>query len=174
MKPGPRSDEALLAAVGNGDTDALRELYGRHAPWLVVRLGQRCPDAALVEEVVQDTFVAVWRGAGSYEARGDVGAWIWGIGIRRYLDRVRRHRRFGPPATSADMPSAEDRVLLGIEHGDLGPAIDALTPELRDVVRATVLDGLTTREAARLLGIPAGTVKTRMMRARRELREALT
>jgi RNA polymerase sigma-70 factor (ECF subfamily) len=70
--------------------------------------------------------------------------------------------------------SAEDAVLVGVEHGDLGGAIDRLSPELRAVVQATVLDGLSTREAARLLGIPSGTVKTRMMRARRELREAIT
>jgi RNA polymerase sigma-70 factor (ECF subfamily) len=64
-------------------------------------------------------------------------------------------------------------VLLGLEHGELGPALDRLSPELRAVVRATVLDGLTTREAGRLLGIPSGTVKTRMMRARAQLREDL-
>jgi RNA polymerase sigma-70 factor (ECF subfamily) len=64
-------------------------------------------------------------------------------------------------------------VLLGIEHGDLGGALDRLSPELRAVIRATALDGLTAREAAVLLGIPAGTVKSRLTRARRELREAL-
>jgi RNA polymerase sigma-70 factor, ECF subfamily len=52
-------------------------------------------------------------------------------------------------------------------------ALDRLSPELRAVMQATVLDGLTTREAAKLLRIPQGTVKTRLMRARRELREAL-
>jgi RNA polymerase sigma-70 factor (ECF subfamily) len=62
---------------------------------------------------------------------------------------------------------------MGIEHGDLAGALDRLSPELRAVLQATVLDGLTTREAARLLGIPAGTVKTRLMRARRQLREGL-
>ena len=61
--------------------------------------------------------------------------------------------------------SAEELVLVGTEHGDLAGALDGLSPELRAVVQATVLDGLTTREAGRLLGIPAGTVKTRMMRA---------
>ena len=71
------------------------------------------------------------------------------------------------------MVAAEDQVLLGVEHGDLAGALRALSPELRAVVQATVLDGLTTREAARLLGIPAGTVKTRMMRARIQLRGAL-
>jgi RNA polymerase sigma-70 factor (ECF subfamily) len=65
-------------------------------------------------------------------------------------------------------------VLLGIEHGDLAGALDRLSPELRSVISATVLDGLTTREAAALLGIPSGTVKSRLVRARRELREALT
>jgi len=71
-------------------------------------------------------------------------------------------------------PSAEDQVLLGVEHGHLAGALNRLSPELRAVVQATVLDGLTTRDAGRLLGIPAGTVKTRMMRARIQLREALT
>jgi RNA polymerase sigma-70 factor (ECF subfamily) len=69
--------------------------------------------------------------------------------------------------------SAEEQVLVGIEHGELGPALDRLAPELRAVVQATVLDGLTTREAGHLLGIPAGTVKTRMMRARAQLSEYL-
>lgn len=69
--------------------------------------------------------------------------------------------------------SAEDQVLASVEHGDLAQALNQLSPELRAVVRATVVDGLTTREAGRLLGIPAGTVKTRMMRAKPRLREAL-
>ena len=69
--------------------------------------------------------------------------------------------------------AAEEQVLLGIEHGGLAAAMAGLSPELRAVLQATVLDGLSTREAARLLGIPAGTVKTRAMRARAQLRGAL-
>ena len=72
------------------------------------------------------------------------------------------------------MVSAEDAALVGVEHGDLAGALESLSPELRAVVQATVLDGLSTREAGRLLGIPSGTVKTRMLRARHQLREALT
>jgi RNA polymerase sigma-70 factor, ECF subfamily len=60
-----------------------------------------------------------------------------------------------------------------VEHGDLGTALARLSPELRAVIQATVLDGLTVQEASRLLGIPAGTVKTRAMRAKAQLREHL-
>jgi RNA polymerase sigma-70 factor (ECF subfamily) len=69
--------------------------------------------------------------------------------------------------------SAEERVLLTIEYSDLGNALARISPELRVVLQVTVLDGLTTREAASLLGIPEGTVKTRLVRARASLREEL-
>jgi RNA polymerase sigma-70 factor (ECF subfamily) len=168
------SDDELLAAVCDGQSAALRSLYDRHAPWLTLRLSRRCADRAVVEEVVQDTFLAVWRGAGRYRGQGEVAAWIWGIAIRRLIDHMRRRRVASPLAGRADTePSAEELVLLGVEHGDLASAMGGLSPELRAVIQATALDGLTTREAARLLGIPQGTVKTRLMRARRELREAL-
>ena len=172
------ADAELLAAVADGSSAALELLYRRHASWLTVRLSRRCADPAVVDEVLQDTFVAVWKGAGRYAGKGEAGAWLWGIAIRRLIDAFRRR----PPATypiedwDADLSpleSAEDRVLLGVEHGDLAGALGRLSPELRSVVQATVLDGLTTREAARLLGVPSGTVKTRMMRARRALREEL-
>lgn len=167
------SDADLIAAIGGGDALALRVLYERHAAWLLVRLSHRCADPALVEEVVQDTFLAVWKGARRYRGQGEVPAWIWGIGIRRLIDRLRRHRTMTFLGPLAHEPSAEDHVLLGIEHGDLAGALDRLSPELRAVLQATVLDGLTSREAGLALGIPSGTVKTRLMRARRELREGL-
>jgi len=174
-----RSDGDLVAALADGDRAALAELYGRHAPWLVLRLTRRCNDPHLVDEAVQDTFVAVWKGAGRWKGDGKVAAWVWGIGIRRLLDALRRRPQAGLALTDTAegslglAESAEERVLLGVEYGELGPALDRLAPELRAVVQATVLDGLTTKEAARLLGIPSGTVKTRMMRAKAQLREAL-
>ena len=69
--------------------------------------------------------------------------------------------------------SAEEQVLAGVEYGDLAGALNRLSPELRLVVQATVLDGLTSAEAAQLLGIPAGTVRTRLARAKAQMREAL-
>jgi RNA polymerase sigma-70 factor (ECF subfamily) len=69
--------------------------------------------------------------------------------------------------------SAEEQVLTGVEYGDLAGALNRLSPQLRIVVQATVLDGLTSKEAAQLLGIPAGTVRTRLARAKAQMREAL-
>jgi len=170
-----RSDADLLRALADDDRSALAELYRRHSAWLLTRLSRRCADPDLVDQALQDTFVAVWRKPASYKGSGEVAAWMWGIAIRRLIDQLRRrpatlHRVDPGDATS---PSAEEQVLLGVQHGDLAGALDRLSPELRAVVQATVLDGLTTREAGRLLGIPAGTVKTRMMRAKPLLREGL-
>lgn len=170
-------DAALLRAVARGDRSALRDLYDEHAPWLVLRLSRRCHDPELVDEVVQDTFLAVWRSAAKWDGRGEVAAWVWGIGVRRLVDALRRRPRatvlLDDDAALGLSPSAEEQVLLGVEHGDLAGAYARLSPELRAVLQATVLDGLTTKEAGRLLGLPTGTVKTRVMRAKAALREDL-
>jgi RNA polymerase sigma-70 factor, ECF subfamily len=79
---------------------------------------------------------------------------MWGIAARRLIDAVRR----SPPATA---------------YGDIGAALDKLPPDLHAVVRASVVDGLTSKEAGQLLGIPTGTVKTRMIGARMILRKDL-
>lgn len=187
VSPDDRSDEDLLAAVADQDLGALQVLHDRHVPWLAARLRRRCADPDVVAEVTQDTFLAVWKGAARYDGRGEVAAWIWGIGIRQLIGRLRRRPApipwtadglaslLGGQRTARDqLQSAEEVVLLGVEHGELHGALARLSPELRAVMQATVLDGLTTREAARLLGIPTGTVKTRMRRARIELRGALS
>jgi RNA polymerase sigma-70 factor (ECF subfamily) len=168
------TDRDALAAVAAGDRRALRLLYDRHAPWLTARLQRRCADPDRVDDALQDTFLAVWRGAARWEGSGDVGAWIWGIAIRRLIDSLRRHPARAPlPGELAQEPSVEEAVLQSVEYGDLAGALNRLSPELRAVVQATILDDLSTKEAGRLLGIPTGTVKTRMMRARAELREEL-
>ena len=172
-----RSDQELLCAVADGDTGALRVLYQRHSAWLTVRLLRRCNDRGLVAEVLQDTFVAVWRGASGFRGDGEVAGWLWGVAIRRLVSRLRSHgRNVEVPVAEVTLGaevSVEERVLSGVEYGDAGAALARLSPEMRAVVQATVLDGLTTREAGRLLGVPRATVKTRLYRAKAQLRREL-
>ena len=173
-------DPELLTAVAGGDLGALRVLYERHSPWLAARLTRRCNSPDAVADVLQDTFVALWNGAERWRGDGEVAAWLWGIAIRRLVSRLRGRREVlvlpleEVVAARAPEASAEEMVLLGVEYGDLGAALQRLSPEMRAVVQATVLDGLTTREAARLLGIPANTAKTRLHRAKAQLRQNLT
>lgn len=177
------SDAELVSALAAGDLAALRTLYERHAPWLSVRLARRCADPDVVADALQDCFTAVWHDAGRWRGDGDVAAWLWGIAVRRLISRLRHERTVvhAPPWAadplredpSSAAPSAEELVLLGIEHGGLAAALERLSPELRAVVQSRVLDGLSNREAARLLGIPANTVKTRLHRAKAQLRADL-
>jgi RNA polymerase sigma factor (sigma-70 family) len=175
------TDAALVAAVAEGDMSALRELYTRHGGWLHARLLRRSNDPDVVVEVVQDTFVALWKDARRFRHDGEVGAWLWGIAFRRLVSRLRSHKDVllipewdAPSAPQQLLPSAEDQVLLGVEYGDLAAALRRLSPEFRSVVQAVVLDGLTTKEAGRLLGVRENTVKTRLHRAKAQLRTALT
>ncbi|MEM1332147.1 MAG: RNA polymerase sigma factor [Actinomycetota bacterium] len=180
------TDADLLARIGATDRAALEELYRRHAGWLTGRLQVRCGDPELADLAVQDTFVAVWRSPGSYRGAGDVAAWIWGIGVRRLIDQLRRdrRRRDRPTRSGADLDglglTSDDRSFAeGADAGVLGrdgAVVDALAqidPDLRAVIVATAIDGLSTREAAHLLGVPRGTIKSRLSRARRALQEAL-
>jgi RNA polymerase sigma-70 factor (ECF subfamily) len=184
-------DGVLLRRAARGDEAAFAELYDRLAPLVVLRLRRRCADDDLVADVVQEAFTAAWRAAGTWDGRGDVGAWVWTIALRRLVDAFRRRAArvttvplavdvAGEPVDPARRPgaaghgaSAEDQVMAGVLAGPVEAAVAGLSPELRAVLQATVLDGLSVREAAVVLGIPEGTVKTRAMRARASMREAL-
>jgi RNA polymerase sigma-70 factor (ECF subfamily) len=175
-----------MRRIAKGDVDAFEELYRRTSPWLTMRLRLRCSDDGLVAETLQDTYLTVWRAAGSFvdvssraggKAPGSAG-WLWTIASRRLVDALRRQgRRRETPAEvipTLSMPAAEDDALAGTVGDELGAALAELAPELRAVLRAMVLDGLTARETSVLLGVPEGTVKSRARRARTLLREALS
>src|SRR5260370_16912390 len=96
-------DDDLLARVAAGDDTALRELFGRHAPWLAVRLRSVLP-AADVEDVLQETFLAAWRAARAYRPQGACGGWLWGIAPRRPALLLPRRGPPGPPRAALPPP----------------------------------------------------------------------
>jgi len=139
---------------------------------------RRCNDPEVVLDVVQDTFVAVWKDGTSWRGDGEVAGWLWGIAFRRMVSRLRKRKDLilmpdWDERAAGSVPPVEDQVLQGVEYGDLAGALHRLSPEFRAVVQAVVLDGLTTREAGRLLGVRENTVKTRLHRAKAQLRASL-
>jgi RNA polymerase sigma-70 factor, ECF subfamily len=173
----------LLGLVAAGDQAAFEEFYRRTSPWLAVRLRRRCADDDVVAEVLQESYLAVWRAAGAFVGVGGRGGgsalgWLWTIAARRLVDAFRRRGRAVSALRAATVdpavPAAEDTALDALVGDPMWTALQRLAPELRQVLQAMVLDGLTVRETSVLLGVPEGTVKTRARRARIAIREALS
>lgn len=164
-------EDTLVARVAAGDDTALRELFTRHAPMLAARLRVLLP-ASDVEDVLQETFLAAWRGAARYRPTGAYAAWLWGIARRQAALLLRRR---GPAAAQLpELAAADDPTADALSRIDLERAIAALAPAEQEVWRLMYLEDLPVAETARLTGVPPGTVKSRAHRVRRLLRAALT
>jgi len=171
-------DDGLIARVAAGDDGALRELFSRHAPWLAARLRVVLP-AADVEDVLQETFLGVWRGAAGYRPDGTAGGWLWGI-ARRQAALFLRRRGPGelvlPAVVEADMGGVGDPTEAVLSRMDLENAVAALGPPGgpdRETWQLLCVEDRSVAEVAALMGVPEGTVKSRAHRARRTLRAAL-
>ena len=162
------NDDELIAALAAGDDAALRELFTRHAPWLAARLRAALPPPD-VEDVLQETFLAVWKGARAYRPRGTPRAWLWVIARNQAALLLRRR---GPVTASLEeIPQAGlDPAEAALARADIAAALSG--PE-GDVLRLMYVEDRPVAEVAALLGVPAGTVKSRAHRARRLLRVAL-
>jgi RNA polymerase sigma-70 factor (ECF subfamily) len=167
-------DDELIARLAGGDDVALRELFGRHAPWLAGRLRSVLP-ATDVEDVLQETFLEVWRSAPNYRAQDSAGGWLWTIARRRAGMWLRRNGGTEPVVLFAE-PVAADPAEGVIVRADLRAALDALGPEGesdREVFRLVYEQDRPVAEVASILGVPEGTVKSRSFRVRKVLRAAL-
>jgi RNA polymerase sigma-70 factor, ECF subfamily len=171
-------DDELIAAVAAGDDSALRELLFRHAPWLAARLRSVLP-AADVEDVLQETFLGIWRSAAAYRPEGAAGGWVWGIARRQaalFLRRTGPSALVLPAVTAADGRHAADPAEAALSRAAIDEAVVALGPEgcpEREAWRLVYVEDRPVAEVAELMGVPVGTVKSRAHRARRLLRAAL-
>lgn len=170
-----REEAALLIAVGRGDRDrALPELYRRYERRLF-GLGIRLlDDPGLAEELVQETFLRVWRTAARFDpARGTVSAFVLTIARRLAIDLWRRPSSRPMPAAGdpvVDVDQTIDRILLRLAVRE---ALDSLPPAHREVLELSYGSDLTQVEVATRLGIPLGTVKSRAYHALRAFRRAV-
>jgi RNA polymerase sigma-70 factor, ECF subfamily len=167
-------EAALVARLAAGDCDrALGELYDLYGPRLYSLGVHLLHDRGLAEELVQETFVRLWRSAGRYDReRSSVRTFVYTLARRAAVDLWRRSSRApAPTAHAADAEdfqggAAFDELVLRL---DVGEALDTLTPAHREVLELQYRSDLTQPQVAERLGIPLGTVKTRTLHALRAL-----
>ena len=173
------TDEQVLEAVGRGDDDALGELYDRFGR-LAFRLAFRIlRDRALAEDAVQEAFLAVWRSADAYKReRAKPSTWILTVVHRRAVDIVRREQsRRSEPLEVAPEPAvgaADDDAVLRDRRAAVQAALTELPGDQRQALELAYYGGLTQSELAERLGVPLGTVKSRMFAGLGRLRELLS
>jgi RNA polymerase sigma-70 factor, ECF subfamily len=174
------SDEALVALVARGHESALAELYdrtGRMAYGLAFRVLR---DDRLAEDAVQEAFLGVWRTAAGFRAeRAKASTWILTLVHRRAVDLVRREeRRRAEPLDDTRLDtgtgdSAEDSAWLGFERERVQGALQALPDVQREALELAYYGGYSQSELAQRLGVPLGTIKSRMFAGLTRMRELL-
>jgi RNA polymerase sigma-70 factor, ECF subfamily len=168
-------DAACIASIASGDQRALAELYARYRPRLYRYLWHQLGgDGALIEEVLQDTFLAIWRAADTFRGDSRVATWIFRV-AQRCAGRSQRsapRNGKGRIVSLADLREDEGSPLLN-GHEDqsltriaLQEALLRLTGKHREVILLVFVQGFTGDEAAQILGVPPGTVKSRLHAAR--------
>ena len=197
----PITDELLLRQMMGGSEEALASLYDRHLPVVFAMAMRVSRDPGIAEEVVQETFLALWDRAELFDpSRGALPAWLATIARNRAINHLRSAQRHDRAAMFSSMGSdgTDESSLvewlmssgepLAMARPELGPEIALLTDESRELIgdaiaslppieRGVIVlaygEGLSQSEIAARLGWPIGTVKTRTRRALRRLRDML-
>jgi RNA polymerase sigma-70 factor (ECF subfamily) len=168
------SDSELLIAIAAGSRGALEKLYLGYQRRLARFLSRFTHCHESIEEIINDTFMVVWRNAGDFRSASQVSSWIFGIAYRTALNSIRRQRSH-PAARSFDEcreqsvdPVRETEVQDWVMHG-----LKRLPDEQRLAMELACHMGHSLVEIAEITGAPIGTVKARMFHARQKLRQYL-
>jgi RNA polymerase sigma-70 factor (ECF subfamily) len=173
-RDGACDDIELLRRIGQGDEDAMAVFYREHGRVVLAQVLLVAGERVLAEEIVQDTMLAVWRGAGSFRGESSVRSWVIAIARRQTRDRLRGRRlRLVDDTYLASQPGPgpgpEVTALDRAELAEVRGAIRELTPAHREVLGLAFGSGLSLPEVAGVLEIPVGTVKSRLTAARTAL-----
>lgn len=174
-------DVAAIARLAGGELDALEGLYGRYGTMAYSIAVRITGDPGAAEDVVQEAFLGAWRNAGRYvPGRGSVKTWLLAIVHHRAIDAIRRRRLTSPlpeadeiPPDQLTLPDLWPDVAAHLDRDAIAAALGAIPPAQRESIELAYVGGLTQVEVAERLGLPLGTVKSRMrlglLALRREL-----
>jgi RNA polymerase sigma-70 factor (ECF subfamily) len=175
---GDREERTWLANVSQGDKLALKRLYLRHAPALERLATLWTGSETDAGDVVQETFLSVWRNAGRYEARSSVKTWIFSIARNKAADRRRKIGREEPLEFTEDVldvqvpdPAAIAESTNNAEK--VRACVEGLSPAMRRAVELAFFEDLGYKEIAEIENVPEGTIKTRIFHAKQKLLRCL-
>jgi RNA polymerase sigma-70 factor (ECF subfamily) len=171
--PGRATDSELLNSIARGDRRALQRLYLEYQRPLTRFLWRFTQRQESIEEIVNDTFMVIWRKAQSFRWESQVSSWIFGIAHRTALKSICKSRREGARSVGGGYEETVDPVLEVETRDWLASGLNRLPIEQRLVLELACYMGHSLMEVAVITGAPVGTVKARMFYARRRLRQYL-
>lgn len=166
------TDKHLLASVAQGDERAFAELYQRHAPALYNFLLRLIHEPPVAEDLLQESYVALWQGAGAFKQQSKVKTWLFRIAHNKAISWLRRNH---PQSLEEDHVTADDSAgpealsIISWRNEELLKALEQLSPKHRAVVELAFVHDLAYSEIALVMECPVGTVKSRMSYALRHL-----
>lgn len=169
--------EAILQRVANGDRKAVQDCLDKYGGlvWSIARKMLRDPND--VEDAVQEIFVDIWKNAGRFdESKASETTFIAMIARRRLIDRIRYSSRRVSAGSLDDILSepftrADKEMQMCVEAKQAAEAIRELRPEQQQVLRLSIIQGMSHQEIADAIGMPLGTVKTHARRGILKVRE---
>ena len=173
----PGNDAELLARVVTGDREAFDTVMRLHEERVFSVCLRILGDRERALDATQDTFLTVFRKVGQFQGRSAIGTWIYRIAVNTCYDQIRRAKRRPieplPDHVEPSDPGAEEAIESAALRPEIELALASLSPEFRNAVILADLEGLPLPEVAEVLGIPVGTVKSRVFRGRRLLARQL-
>lgn len=172
----PLDDHILIHHMVQGDTDAFTILYHRYTPRLAGFLKRYLQQSDVIEEVINDTMLALWQQSQDYNPTMSLASWLCGIARYKALSALRRtpiSARNLPPQTNTHSADPEADIVRMQQVNQVRQAVQTLPPLLRDVVQLAYDHHYSYQEIATRLVCPVNTVKDRMRQARRRLRPIL-
>ena len=175
-------DGQLVELVARKDASALEALYDRYGRAAYSLARRILTEETLAQDVVQEVFLSLWRDADRFDAgRGTVATYLLSMTHHRAVDVVRREERLRRWRTSDEglefeadpMPGVEDQVQTSERRAEVRAALEELPAAQREALLLAYFGGYTQREVAALVGVPLGTVKTRMAAGMRKMKAAL-
>ena len=172
------TDETLVRSIAQGDKRAMELLFARHNVRVYRFLVRLTGNTSLAEEIVSDVFLDVWRCACKFKAKSQVSTWLLAIARHKAITALRRHTEahWDDDKIAAIADHADDPETTAHRKGCnsiIRACLMKLSPSQREVIDLVYYHEKTVAEVALIAGIPEGTVKTRMLRARRNLAELL-